>query len=66
MSKPKQLQGSGSPTFCWQCNRQLMRAPGKGEGLFYFSLVMDKDGVEHRVHGGCVKQAVEDGNRKAS
>ncbi len=55
-------QGSGAPTFCWQCNRQLQRAPGKGLGLFYFELVRDRAGVEHRVHGfPCLDQAVADG-----
>jgi hypothetical protein len=44
------------------CLRQLQRAPGKGRGLFYFNLVRDKGGAEHRVHGDCTKQALDDGN----
>jgi len=55
-------QGSGAPSFCWHCNRQLMRAPGKGLGLFYFNLVLGDDGHEHRIHGGeCTRQATSDG-----
>ena len=57
-------QGSGAPSFCWQCNSQLQRAPGKGLGLFYFELVRDRDGIEHRVHGGeCLHGAVSDGHK---
>ena len=55
-------QGSGAPSFCWVCNRQLMRAQGKGLGLFYFELVLGKDGNEHRVHQfPCLNEAVSDG-----
>lgn len=53
--------GSGAPSFCWHCFKQLQRAPGKGLGLFYFDLVLDADGVEHRVHGDCAALAVADG-----
>lgn len=57
-------QGSGAPSFCWVCQRQLQRAPGRGLGLFYFDLVRDPDGVEHRVHGfPCADEAVADGNK---
>lgn len=57
-------QGSGAPSMCWVCMRQLMRAPGKGLGLFYFELVRDPSGVEHRVHGfPCLKEAIADGNK---
>jgi len=64
MSKaPLTRQGSGAPSFCWHCNRQLQRAPGKGLGLFYFHLVRDAAGVQHRVHGGCVEGSVADGNK---
>lgn len=63
MSRHHMRQGSGAPTFCWQCGRQLQRAPGKGKGLFFFELVRDRAGVEHRVHGTpCLKSAVADGN----
>lgn len=55
------LTGSGSPSFCWHCNKQLHRAPGKGQGLFFFNLVRGPDGIEHRVHGDCTRQAIEDG-----
>lgn len=59
---PKRMQtGSGSPSFCWHCGRQLQRAPGKGLGLFYFNIVRDGGGVEHRVHGDCTKPAIDDG-----
>jgi len=62
MSKAR--QGSGFPSFCWVCRRQLMRAPGKGKGLFYFEIVQDPAGVEHRVHQSiCLTEAIEDGNK---
>lgn len=54
-------QGSGGPSFYWHCRKQLQRAPGKGKGLFYFRLVIDQIGNEHRVHGDCAKQAAVDG-----
>lgn len=64
MTKVKTRKGAGAPSFCWQCNRQLMRAEGKGLGLFYFAVVRDRDGVEHRVHGGtCRREAIADGNK---
>ena len=63
MTRQRMRQGSGAPSFCWQCNAQLQRAPGKGLGLFFFELVRDRDGVKHRVHGGeCLRGAVADGN----
>ena len=56
------LTGSGAPSFCWHCNKQLHRAPGKGLGLFFFNLVRGPDGHEHRVHGSpCTRQAIKDG-----
>lgn len=63
MGDKKMQKGSGAPTFCWRCNRQLQRAPGKGLGLFYFNLVLG-DGVPRRVHGDCTQQAVVDGAKK--
>lgn len=59
----KLLQGSGSPSFCWHCGKQLQRAKGKGLGLFYFNLVVDQDGNEHRVHGDCTTLVLGDGVR---
>lgn len=53
--------GAGAPSFCWHCFRQLQRAPGKGLGLFYFELVRDTDGIEHRVHARCVSEVTGDG-----
>lgn len=61
--KRRMQQGAGSPSFCWHCSRQLMRAPGRGKGLFYFNLVVDRDGIEHRVHGDCVAMVIGDGIR---
>ena len=56
--------GSGAPSFCWHCNSQLMRAPGKGLGLYFFDLVLDRDGLQHRVHREpCLAQAIADGNK---
>ena len=52
---------SGGPSFCWQCNRQLHRAPGKGLGLFYALTVRDKGDHEHRIHGDCLIEAKADG-----
>lgn len=53
--------GSGAPSLCWHCGSQLRRAAGKGMGLFYFNLVRDRAGVEHRVHGDCTRPAMDDG-----
>lgn len=53
--------GAGAPSFCWHCNRQLQRAPGKREGRFYFHLVRDPLNHEHRVHGDCLALAQADG-----
>lgn len=61
MSAPRLHQGAGAPSFCWHCMNQLRRAPGRGLGLFFFAIVRDRDGVEHRVHGDCVRGAAEDG-----
>lgn len=60
-NKLKTEVGGGSPTFCWQCNNQLQRAPGRGKGLFYYLIVRDKQGFEHRIHGDCHREAVADG-----
>lgn len=60
----KAQQASGAPSFCWICNKQLQRAPGKGLGLFYFFTVRDPAGIEHRVHGEvCTQIAINDGNK---
>lgn len=61
MSKRRLEQGSGAPSFCWHCSKQLQRAPGKGLGLFYFRIVIDRDGIAHRVHGDCVQWVIGDG-----
>lgn len=63
MSNRVSRTGSGGPSFCWVCMRQLQRAPGKGKGLFYFQLVEDREGHQHRVHDQCVKEAASDGNK---
>lgn len=63
MTRQRMRQGSGAPSLCWHCLKQLQRAPGRGLGLFYFELVRDRAGVEHRVHGGaCLSETVADGN----
>ena len=49
------------PSFCWHCNKQLHRAPGKGKGLFFFGLVAGSDGIKRRVHDSCVKRAIQEG-----
>lgn len=63
MNKKRMRQGAGAPSICWVCMRQLQRAPGKGLGLFYFEVVRDPGGNEHRVHGQCLRVAEEDGNK---
>ena len=54
-------RASGAPSFCWHCFKQLHRAPGRGQGLFFFALVRGRDGVKHRVHGDCVREVEADG-----
>lgn len=48
---------TGGVPFCWHCSRQLMRK----KGGFYFALVVDRDGIEHRVHKDCVADVIGDG-----
>lgn len=61
----KARQGSGAPSFCWICGKQLMRAPGKGKGLFFFDIVIGRgDDEQHRVHRTqCLRVALDDGNK---
>ena len=65
MGHQRMEQGSGAPSFCWHCSKQLQRAKGKGLGLFYFRTVIDQDGVKHRVHGDCLSMVVGDGVKAA-
>ena len=59
---PKMRRASGAPSFCWHCNRQLQRAPGRGLGLFFFHLVRNPiGGHEYRVHGDCLHQTLLNG-----
>lgn len=57
-------QGAGSPSLCWHCLRPLQRAPGRGRDLRFFHLVVDRAGVEHRVHGDCLPLVTADGHSK--
>jgi hypothetical protein len=66
MSHKRLQQGTAPPSFCFWCNAQLMRAPGKGKGLFYFGQIIDKDGSVRRVHGDCVRLAINDGYKEAT
>lgn len=67
MTTERMQQGTGAPSFCWVCFKQLQRAPGKGKGLFYFNVVEDVAGVEHRTHGGeCLRSAIADGNNQVT
>lgn len=50
------------PSFCWHCNRQLMRM-GR---TFAFALVRDRGGTNHRVHGACVTPATDHNETKAT
>lgn len=54
---------AGSPSFCWHCGKQLRRAKGVRNGLFYFRLV-EQDGVQYRVHGTCLPLMLGDGVRQ--
>lgn len=59
----KMRSGSGAPSFCWICMKQLQRAPGKG--MFYFNVVREPEirgSHDHRVHGDkCTRQSIADG-----
>lgn len=58
---PKKTQtGSGAPSFCWHCNKQLVRV----RGGFIFSLIRDPDGHELRVHKQCQDDAAGHGYTK--
>ncbi len=48
-------------TVCWNCLKHLMWAKGGG---VKFALVVDRAGVEHRVHGQCVRMATEGGEAR--
>lgn len=57
----KTRKASDGPRWCWQCERQLQWAAGKGKGLFYYVLMRDKQAIPRRVHAGCVEAAKSDG-----
>lgn len=68
-SDNRMLQGTGGPSFCWICDKQLQRAPGKGRNLFYFWLITDKrdpDQLKRRIHGGCMDEAIKQGYKDVS
>lgn len=44
-------------SFCWHCNRQLVRKKGGG---FKYTLLKDPIGNEMRVHKDCAKEAVDE------
>lgn len=48
-------------TLCWHCMRHLMWAKG---GSVKFRVVVDRAGIEHRVHQSCVRGATEDGDAR--
>jgi hypothetical protein len=55
------------PTFCWHCNCNLSNGTLRWfnrDGRFMFAKVRDADGNEHRVHGTCVRNAIEDSTVK--
>lgn len=41
------------PSICHACQQPLARV----EDGYYFTLVVDADGVQHRMHGLCAQQA---------
>lgn len=51
---------TGGIPFCWHCSKQLMRK----KGGFYYALVEDQDGIQHRVHKDCVDDAIGFGIKK--
>lgn len=51
---------TGGVPFCWHCGKQLMRK----KDSFYFALVVDPAGHEHRVHKGCLRLVLGDGIRR--
>lgn len=51
----------GGVSFCWHCNKQLMLMKG---GVFSYGRVVDKAGVEHRVHKQCLPRIVAEGDVK--
>lgn len=51
---------TGGVPFCWHCGKQLMRK----KGGFFFELVADQIGNEHRVHKDCLPSVVGDGVRE--
>jgi hypothetical protein len=59
----KALQGVGPPSFCWYCHKNFMHVKG-WRGPYFYALVVDSAGVEHRVHSACVRHAVDDGSAK--
>lgn len=61
MTMPKLTKEQRGATICWHCLKHLMWAKG---GSVKFRLVADRVGVEHRVHGDCVRFAVADGSRE--
>lgn len=53
---------TGGVPFCWHCSKQLQRK----KGGFYFVLVTDPIGNEHRVHQDCLEFVLGDGVKKVS
>ena len=58
--RPRKFK-DGGPSFCWHCNKQLMLMKG---GVFSYGRVVDRAGVEHRVHKQCVSRVVAEGDVK--
>lgn len=57
----RQLTSKTGPTFCWHCNKQLMRMPG---GVYSFRLLKEKaTQTLRRVHGAqCSEACLADGS----
>lgn len=51
---------TGGMSICWQCHKQLVRV----KGGFIFSIIIDPDNRELRVHKDCVKHAIGHGYRE--
>lgn len=52
---------TGGISICYHCHKQLVRI----KGGFKFSLIIDPDGRELRVHMDCQKHALGDGYKAA-
>lgn len=48
-------------SLCWNCLRKLYTKPGGG---YSYTLVLGRDGHEHRMHKFCAEQEIASGEVK--